>query len=69
MPPQLTLNSEDGAAVAPTTQANLGNQPPQSFGPHCVAANPEPCWLKHGCLWLAHGTICAGMCEARRSGF
>ena len=61
---QLTLDCEDRAPVTPSAQADVGNQPPEA---RCLVgiADVEPCRLKHGCLLLAHGTMCGAICFAR----
>ena len=63
--PQLTPEPFDRALVAPTVPSDFGHQPPQSFGVHCVVAEPDPCWLRDGCFLLAHGSICGEKCFAR----
>ena len=62
MKSQLLLDGEDSPSVAPTVQAHLGHQPPQSRG---VVLDHEPCRLRDGCMLLAHGTVCAELCWAR----
>lgn len=65
MSAQLQPQLVDGPVVAPSVQAHGGHQPPQAFGLHCVAAGEHPpCRLKNGCVLLARGADCLGVCWA-----
>lgn len=68
-PHQLLLDREDGASVAPPAQADFRHQPPQAFGPGCIAADVHPpCRLKTGCFLAARGADCLGVCWVALTG-